>query len=225
LALARLLPPPPSCVIDGSIEFGGTPVLSCAARQLRALRGGGIAYVFQEPSMALNPAWKIGFQVAESVRYHQPDVTDMKACVLQYFVDVGITNPERFYGSYPHELSGGMQQRAVIAMAIACRPKLLVADEPTTALDVSLQLQITNLLKTLQNKYGVALLLITHNFSLLPDLVQRVLVMFRGRIVEQGTPEEVLRAPRHPYTRALINCIPRLGARRTPLQTIDYQAL
>jgi ABC-type dipeptide/oligopeptide/nickel transport system ATPase component len=229
LALTRLLPVPPARYAGGEILLDGQDLLKMPERDLRRVRGGQIAYIFQDPGTSLNPVFTVRQQLAESLALHRPEVPrDRRAQdaeIVRALTEVGINEPERRMNAYPHELSGGMAQRVMIAMALACRPKLLVADEPTTALDATVQKQIMDLLRTLKAKYGMSILLITHNFSIIGGLADHVAVMFRGRLVESGQTEEVLRAPQHPYTRALLDCIPRLGARRRRLATIDYAAL
>ena len=221
LALTRLLPPPPECIIKGKINFEGLSILEINDNKLRSIRGGGIAYVFQEPSVALNPVYTIGFQIAEAVKLHRPDIIDVKLRVIELLNLVGISNPSERYNSYPHELSGGMQQRIVIAMALGCEPKLLVADEPTTALDVTIQAQILDLLASIKKKIGMSILIITHNFGILKGFADRVLVMYKGSIVESGAVDEVLSNPKHAYTKALISCIPKLGNKSKRLISID----
>lgn len=221
LALTRLLPMGAHCKIDGSINFDGQSILLLSDEALRKVRGGGIAYIFQDPSVSLNPVFTIGFQIAEAVQLHCPHIEDVQARVLELLELVGIRDADVRYASYPHELSGGMQQRVVIAMALACEPQLLVADEPTTALDVTIQAQIIDLLRELRAKLGMSILLITHNFGIVKGFADRVLVMYRGQIVESGTVEGVLENPKHPYTQGLINCIPRLGDVRERLNTIE----
>jgi ABC-type dipeptide/oligopeptide/nickel transport system ATPase component len=225
LALTRLLPSPPAEYAGGEILFNGKDMLKVPANELRSVRGGGIAYIFQEPSTSLNPVFTIRSQIAEAIRLHRPDIQDIDAEVVRWLGAVGIVDPEKRMRDYPHQLSGGMQQRAMIAMALSCRPRLLVADEPTTALDVTIQAQILEELKRLRAEFGMALILITHNFAIIRSLCENVAVMFRGEIVEHGPSEEVLKNPQHPYTRALIECIPRLGAGRARLRTIDHSAL
>ena len=220
LALTRLLPTDANCSVSGSIVFDGKDVLSLEDSALRKIRGGGIAYIFQEPSASLNPVFTIGFQIAEAVRLHRPDISDVEGRVIELLELVGIREAKLRYRSYPHELSGGMQQRVVIAMALACEPKLLVADEPTTALDVTIQAQILDLLRKLRSQLGMSILLITHNFGIIKGFADRVLVMYRGNIVESGSVETILSNPQHPYTKALIACIPKLGDRRERLTTI-----
>lgn len=225
LALTRLLPEPPAVYSSGEILFEGRDVLKMSAGELRALRGGEIAYVFQEPSTSLNPVFTIRSQIAEAIRLHRPEVKHVDAEVAHVLDLVGIVNPSQRMWDYPHQLSGGMQQRAMIAMALACHPRLLVADEPTTALDVTIQAQILDQMRELKTRLGMALILITHNFGIISGMVDRVAVMFRGRIVEEGSTKEVLRNPKHPYTKALIACIPQLGKRQKRLTTIDHAEL
>ena len=220
LALTRLLPTDANCSVSGSIVFDGKDVLSLEDSALRKIRGGGIAYIFQEPSASLNPVFTIGFQIAEAVRLHRPDISDVEGRVIELLELVGIREANLRYRSYPHELSGGMQQRVVIAMALACEPKLLVADEPTTALDVTIQAQILDLLRKLRSQLGMSIFLITHNFGIVKGFADRVLVMYQGDIVESGSVETILSNPQHPYTKALIACIPKLGDRRERLTTI-----
>lgn len=221
LALTRLLPKAPGCSITGQILFAGQDVLQMSPEQVRRLRGEGIAYIFQEPSASLNPVFTIGYQIAEAVKLHRPDISDVRARVVELLELVGIRDAAQRYKAYPHEMSGGMQQRVMIAMALACEPKLLVADEPTTALDVTIQAQIMDLLRDLRVKLGMSIVLITHNFGIVKGFADEVIVMYRGEIAEQGPLEEVLSHPRHPYTRALIACIPKLGLKQRRLITID----
>jgi ABC-type dipeptide/oligopeptide/nickel transport system ATPase component len=225
LALTRLLPEPPAVYSSGKILVEGTDVLRMTASELRKLRGGKIAYVFQEPSTSLNPVFTIRSQIAEAIELHRSDVHDIDGEVVRCLDMVGIVNPGQRMHDYPHQLSGGMQQRAMIAMALACRPRLLVADEPTTALDVTIQAQILDQMRLLKEQTGMAMMLITHNFGIIGGIADRVVVMFRGSIVEQGQTQEVLRNPQHAYTKALIACIPQLGQRRRRLTTIDHTQL
>jgi len=219
LALGRLLPSPPICQVHGSIVLEGRNVMKLEGKLLRQHRGRGIAYVFQEPSTSLHPQYTVGEQLKEAIQLHQPDHRHHKDAMLEALEEVGIHDPENRCRDYPHELSGGMQQRVMIAMALACRPKLLVADEPTTALDVTIQAQILDLIKNLQTRHDMAVLLITHNFGIVDGFADRLLVMYRGEIVEQGKTGEVLQHAKHEYTRALIRCIPRLGVKRHRLMT------
>ncbi len=225
LALTRLLSTPPAHYDSGQILFEDRDVLSLPVRELRALRGSGIAYICQEPGAALNPVFTIGFQIGEAVRLHQPHIRDVRSEIVRLLDLVGIQYPQMRIHDYPHQLSGGMQQRVMIAMALACRPQLLVADEPTTALDVTIQKQVIDLLRRLKDELNMTTLLITHNFGIVHGFADRVAVMLRGRIVESGPTSEVLQRPRHPYTRALIDCVPRLGKKLPRLITIDHENL
>ncbi len=225
LALTRLLPEPPARYVSGQILLEGRDVLKMSARELRGIRGNKIAYIFQEPSTSLNPVFTIRSQIAEVIKLHRPEVTNIDAEIVKYLDMVGIVNPAQRMHDYPHQLSGGMQQRAMIAMALSCEPDLLVADEPTTALDVTIQAQIIDQLKDLKQRLHMAIILITHNFGIIEGIADRVAVMFRGKIVEHGTTRSVLANPQHPYTKALIQCIPQLGAKRHRLTTIDHAAL
>jgi ABC-type dipeptide/oligopeptide/nickel transport system ATPase component len=222
LSLTRLLPTPPARYVGGEILFNGRNTLTLSGDELRPMRGKQIAYIFQEPGTSLNPVFTIEFQIAEAIRLHRPEVKDVRGEVVRALDLVGIRDPEKRLGDYPHQLSGGMQQRVMIAMALACHPKLLVADEPTTALDVTIQKQIMDLLRELKGRLGMSIMLITHNFGIVADIADRVVVMFRGHIVEEGKTADVLRNPQHPYTRALIDCVPRLGQKQRRLKAIDH---
>ena len=223
LALTRLLPPEPTCALSGSVKLGGVELLGLSEEKLAKVRGGSIAYIFQEPGTYLNPVYTIGFQIGEAVALHRPDIKDVKAEVLRSLAEVHINDPERVANQYPHELSGGMQQRAMIAMALACDPKILVADEPTTALDVTIQKEIMDLLARLRRERGMSIVLITHNFGIIANFADKVAVMWKGRIVESGPVEQIMRTQSHPYTKALIACIPRLGQRRRRLTTLSEE--
>ncbi len=225
LALTRLLPEPPAVYRTGEILLHGRDVLKMSPRDLRAIRGAKIAYIFQEPSTSLNPVFTIRNQIAEAIRLHRPEVRDLDAEVIKYLDLVGIVDPAKRLHDYPHQLSGGMQQRVMIAMALSCQPELLIADEPTTALDVTIQAQIMDQLRDLKTRVRMAIILITHNFGIINGIADRVAVMFRGKIVEYGPTHEVLANPQHAYTKALIQCIPQLGAKRERLTTIDHAAL
>jgi ABC-type dipeptide/oligopeptide/nickel transport system ATPase component len=225
LALTRLLPEPPAVYRTGEILLNGRDVLKMQPHDLRAIRGAKIAYIFQEPSTSLNPVFTIRNQIAEAIALHRPDVRDIDAEVIKYLDLVGIVDPAKRLHDYPHQLSGGMQQRVMIAMALSCRPELLVADEPTTALDVTIQAQIMDQLRELKQRLHMTIILITHNFGIISGIADRVAVMFRGKIVEYGPTHELLANPQHPYTKALIQCIPQLGAKRDRLTTIDHAAL
>ena len=223
LSLTNLLPQAPSCTVSGEILFAEQDILRLSGKELRKIRGTGIAYIFQEPSASLNPVFTVGYQIKEAVRLHRPDLSDAKARTIELLELVGIRDAAQRYSAYPHEMSGGMQQRVMIAMALACEPKLLVADEPTTALDVTIQAQIIDLLRELRSKLGMSIVLITHNFGIVKGFADEVLVMYQGNIVERGSVDTVLNAPQHPYTKALIACIPKLGAKQHRLTTIDQE--
>jgi ABC-type dipeptide/oligopeptide/nickel transport system ATPase component len=225
LALTRLLPEPPARYVSGEIFLEGRDLLKMKPGELRNVRGNRIAYVFQEPSTSLNPVFTIRSQIAEAIRLHRPEVRDVDAEIVKYLDLVGIVNPAQRMHDYPHQLSGGMQQRAMIAMALSCEPDLLVADEPTTALDVTIQAQIIEQLRELKQRLSMSIILITHNFGIIRGIADRVAVMFRGKIVEEGETSTLLSNPQHPYTRALIDCIPQIGQRRHRLTTIDHAAL
>ena len=221
LSITRLLPAPPTVYQGGSIHFEGQDLLKASEAELRKVRGRKIAYIFQEPSTSLNPVYTIRSQIAEMIRLHRPDVNDVDQEIIRWLDAVGIVDPPSRLNDYPHQLSGGMQQRVMIAMDLSSRPELLIADEPTTALDVTIQKQILEKLRDLQRDLGMAVLLITHNFAIISGLARHVAVMYRGEVVEYGETAQVLRSPRHPYTKALIACIPRLGDRRRRLPTIE----
>ena len=223
LALTRLLPPAPGCVLGGSVRLQGVELLTLPENQLAKVRGGSIAYIFQEPGSSLNPVYTIGFQIGEAIALHRPDIKDVRAEVIRALAEVHINDPARVADQYPHELSGGMQQRAMIAMALACDPKILVADEPTTALDVTIQKEIMDLLARLRRERGMSIILITHNFGIVANFADKVQVMWKGRIVESGPVAQVMRTQTHPYTKALIACIPRLGQRRRRLTTLSEE--
>ena len=210
LSITRLLPTPPARYAGGSIRVQGRDVLAMSAAELRTIRGGVVSYVFQEPGASLNPVFRVGTQIREALQLHQPaKATDAE--VIRLLKLVGIPAPESRIRDYPHQLSGGMQQRVMIAMALASEPRLLVADEPTTALDVTIQAQILELLIELKQRLGMAILLITHNLGIVGDLADRVAVMYAGQVVEEAPAHDLLRRPFHPYTRALMKSVPELG--------------
>ncbi len=219
LSVARLVPTPPARYAGGEILLQGQDVLRMTKPQLRNIRGGVVSYVFQEPGASLNPVFRVGTQIKESLKLHRPDAAS-DAEVVRLLKLVGIPAPESRARVYPHQLSGGMQQRVMIAMALASQPKLLIADEPTTALDVTIQAQIIELLRDLQRQLGMSLLLITHNLGIVGDLADRVAVMYAGQIVELAPAHALLRRPLHPYTRALMNSVPKLGGGAARLTTI-----
>jgi ABC-type dipeptide/oligopeptide/nickel transport system ATPase component len=223
LALTQLLPGAPTCTVTGHAWLDGRDLLTLDEAAIAKVRGKEIAYVFQDPGTSLNPVYTIGFQIGEAVRIHRPEVADVDAAVIQALADVHINDPRKVADQYPHELSGGMQQRAMIAMALACNPRVLVADEPTTALDVTIQKEIMDLLGRLRKERGMSILLITHNFGIVANFADHVQVMRHGRVVESGPAERVMNHPTDPYTKGLIACIPRLGQRRRRLTTLSEE--
>ncbi|MBC2606464.1 ABC transporter ATP-binding protein [Pelagicoccus albus] len=225
MSLSRLLPPAPKCVVEGAALLDGENLLDYTEKQMRKVRGKRIAYVFQEPSTSLNPYFTVGAQIEEALRFHRDDVTDFKAETISLLEKVGIRDSSKRYGDYPHQMSGGMKQRVVIAMALACQPDILVADEPTTALDVTIEAQIIELLRELREKENMAIILITHNFGIVDGFADKVAVMYRGEIVEQGETKQVLASPKHEYTSALIRCIPQLGVKQRRLPVVDYSEI
>jgi len=209
LSIARLVPAPPAHYVGGEILLNGRDALKMSNVELRGIRGGVVSYVFQEPGAALNPVFRVGNQIKESLKLHKPEKAN-DAEVIRLLKLVGIPAPESRIRNYPFEMSGGMQQRVMIAMALASEPNLLVADEPTTALDVTIQAQILELLHDLKQRLGMAILLITHNLGIVGDMADRVAVMYAGQIVELSPAKELLRRPLHPYTKALMASVPKL---------------
>ena len=227
LSILRLLPTPSARIRRGQILFEGRDLLTMPKGQLRRIRGNDIAMIFQDPNAFLNPTLTIGTQLVEGMRTHTSELSRKaaRARAVELLTLVGISNPTRCLAQYPHEYSGGMRQRVMIAMAIANKPKLLIADEPTTALDVTIQAQVVEVLRRAQAETGAALLLITHDFGLAKELVGRVNVMYAGRIVEQSSLRAALVEPRHPYTVGLIASLPRLDVVLPRLQAIPGQPL
>ncbi|MEO5966437.1 MAG: ABC transporter ATP-binding protein [Candidatus Limnocylindrales bacterium] len=223
LTIMRLLDIPPAEIGAGSeIWFDGREVLSMPEREMRHLRGNDMAMIFQEPLTSLNPVFTVGDQIAEQVQLHMKvKAKESRDRAIEMLRLVGIPSPERRAKQYPHELSGGMRQRVMIGMALSCEPKLLIADEPTTALDVTVQAQILELLKVIQQRTGAALLLITHDLGVVAEMVDNVIVMYAGQVVEQGTVNEVLIEPRMPYTMGLIESIPTVEKRGGRLSAIS----
>lgn len=212
MAILRLIRTPPGRILPGSsIRFEGREVLSMSDREIRSLRGGQISMVFQEPMTSLNPVFSIGAQIVEAIDQHLGvSAPEARRRALELLELVGISDPEQRFSQFPHQLSGGMRQRVMIALALSCDPKIIVADEPTTALDVTIQAQILELMRGLTKKLGVALVLITHNLGVVARYAERVMVMYAGRIVEEGSVRQIFDAPRHPYTIGLLRSIPRL---------------
>ncbi|MEL6545064.1 MAG: ABC transporter ATP-binding protein [Myxococcota bacterium] len=217
MSILQLVPSPPGKIVGGSIRFRDTDLTTMSARELRKIRGNEIAMVFQEPMSSLNPVYSVGDQLVEAIVLHQqlePD--EARTHALSVLEQVGISSPEIRIDQYPHQMSGGMKQRVMIAMALSCSPALLIADEPTTALDVTVQAQILDLLARLKNERDMALMLITHDLGVVAEVCERVIVMYAGRVVEEGSVFEIFERPLHPYTLGLLQSLPdraRPGAR------------
>ncbi len=221
MSIMRLVPSPPARVDGGRIVFAGRDLLTLREDEMRAVRGDRIGMIFQEPMTSLNPTFTVGFQVAEVLRTHRGMTADeARREAVEILGLVGIGAPERRVRQYPHELSGGLRQRVMIAMALACRPDLLIADEPTTALDVTVQAQILDLIARLRAELGMSVLLISHDLGVVSEVCERVVVMYAGRVVEHAPAEALFRHARHPYTSGLLASSPRLGERRAELPTI-----
>jgi oligopeptide/dipeptide ABC transporter ATP-binding protein len=225
LSIMRLIPNPPGRITAGEILFDGRDLRGLSEAQMREVRGRDIGMVFQEPMTSLNPVLTIGRQITETLEQHQgADRAAAERRALELLEMVGIADPARRLKQYPHQLSGGMRQRVMIAVALACNPKLIIADEPTTALDVTIQAQILELMKTLGGRFNVAQIIITHNLGVVARYASRVNVMYAGRIIEAGSADEIYHAPRHPYTMALLRSVPRLDQpRRARLDPVDGQ--
>ncbi|MEN8750573.1 ABC transporter ATP-binding protein [Marivita sp.] len=210
LAILGLIPQPPGRIAGGRILFNGEDLLAASNDRLRQIRGNDISMIFQEPMTSLNPVFTVGEQISEVFRIHgKTDRAEARERAVEMLRAVGIPNPERRVKNYPHEMSGGMRQRVMIAMALACNPSVLIADEPTTALDVTVQAQIFDLIEDLQDSTETTVILITHDMGVIAEMAHRVAVMYAGRIVEEGTVEQILSTPRHPYTVGLIGCVPK----------------
>ena len=221
LSILRLVPYPGK-IVSGKIVFDGIDLLTLDEDSMREVRGGRISIIFQNPQTSLNPVFKIGFQIAEAVRLHQKISKDeeIKKRVIDILEKVGFSDPERQFELFPHELSGGMRQRVMIAMALSCNPDLLIADEPTTSLDVTIQAQILELMRNLQKKFKSSILLITHNMGVIAEMCDKVAVMYAGKIVEFGDVVTVFKNPAHPYTKALLESIPRIDIEEQKLESI-----
>ncbi|MBZ4687440.1 MAG: oligopeptide transport system ATP-binding protein [Clostridia bacterium] len=212
-SVMRLIPTPPGKIKSGTILLNGENLLSKSEREMERIRGNSIAMIFQDPMTSLNPVLTIGGQIIEGLRHHQKlSKKEARSKAIEMLGLVGIPSPERRLSQYPHEFSGGMRQRVMIAMALACNPQLLIADEPTTALDVTIQAQIMELMKDLNQKLSTSIIIITHDLGVVAGLAQRVLVMYAGKIIEQGTVKDLYQRPRHPYTWGLLKSVPRLDA-------------
>jgi peptide/nickel transport system ATP-binding protein len=224
LSIMGLVPDPPGRIRGGSIRFAGRELIGAPARDMQDLRGDAMAMIFQEPMSSLNPAFTIGEQIVEGLRRHRRiGRAEAKERALAMLRKVRLPAPEQRFDEHPHKLSGGMRQRAMIAMALACEPRLLIADEPTTALDVTIQAQILDLIRTLQHETGTAVILITHDLGVVAEVADDVIVMYAGRVVEQAPVEALFASPQHPYTVGLLGSIPRLDVEQVRLASIEGQ--
>ena len=225
MSLIGLLPSPPADVCGGNVMFDGTDLLKCSEDHLRSIRGAGIGFIFQDPMTSLNPVFTVGFQIMEPLRKHMGlDKAGARVRARELLELVGIPDAERRLKDYPHQFSGGMRQRVMIAIALACDPKVLIADEPTTALDVTIQAQIIELVRDLRQKLGMAIVWITHDLGVIAGIADRILVMYGGQIVEQGPVRTVFGDPQHPYTRALLKTVPSIrGEKASKLNVIEGQ--
>jgi len=224
MSLLRLIPMPPGEIVSGEAIFEEEDLLTLDMKDLRDIRGGRIGFIFQDPMTSLNPVLKIGFQITEALTIHRgtdPEAAELRA--IELLDMVGIPDPEVRVKSYPHELSGGMRQRVMIAIALACNPKVLIADEPTTALDVTIQAQIIEIIKELRDRLGTAVIWITHDLGVVASLADRVVVMYGGQIVEEAPVAQVYGSPQHPYTMALLKSVPRLDQKGANLEAIKGQ--
>ena len=211
LSVLRLIPDPPGKIVAGEIMFEGADLLQLSSSDMRRIRGNDISMIFQEPMTSLNPVFTIGNQITEAVRLHQGlNKKEALAKAVEALKLVGIPVPERRVHEYPHQLSGGMRQRAMIAMALSCNPKVLIADEPTTALDVTIEAQILDLMRTLQEELGTAIIMITHDLGVIAEMARKVVVMYAGKVVEQAPVERIFASANHPYTQGLLQSLPRV---------------
>jgi oligopeptide/dipeptide ABC transporter ATP-binding protein len=221
LTIMGLLPQPPARIAAGSVRFAGEELTTASPNRMEKIRGAGISMVFQEPMTSLNPVFTIGEQIMETVRAHERmSASAQRERAIEMLDRVGIPSATERLNDYPHQLSGGQRQRVMIAMSLACRPKLLIADEPTTALDVTIQAQVLDLLMDLRDELGMAIMIITHNMGVIAEVADRVLVMYAGRIVEQSPAADLFDAPLHPYTKGLLACVPTLQQDRHRLIAI-----
>jgi peptide/nickel transport system ATP-binding protein len=212
MSILRLIPEPPGR-LAGSVRFQGRELLTLPDREMRAIRGNDISVIFQEPMTSLNPVLTVGRQIGETLRLHQGlNANEARDRAIEMLTLVGIPEPKRRVDEYPHQLSGGMRQRVMIGIALACNPKLLIADEPTTALDVTIQAQILALMQNLKDRIGTAIMLITHDLGVVAEVAERVVVMYAGRKVEEAKVADLFRSPRHPYTEGLLGAVPKLGS-------------
>lgn len=216
LSIMQLVEMPPGRIVNGEIIYNGENLLEKSADEMRKIRGGEIAMIFQEPMTSLNPVFTVGQQIMEALMIHTDmDKTKAKERAIEMLKLVRIPLAEKRFNEYPHQLSGGMRQRVMIAMALSCNPKLLICDEPTTALDVTIQAQILDLINELKEKLGTSIMMITHDLGVIAEVADDVMVMYAGKIVEYGTADQIFESPMHPYTHGLMNCIPKLNDNET----------
>lgn len=221
LSILKLVPQPPGRITGGSILFKGQNIVAMKEREMRSIRGNSISMIFQEPMTSLNPLFTVGQQIGESVRLHRRfSKKEAREHTIDMLRRVGIARPEALIDEYPHQLSGGMRQRVMIAMAISCSPELLIADEPTTALDVTIQAQILDLIRRLNEENGTAVMMITHDLGVVAEMCHRVVVMYAGKVVEEGSVHDIFKNPLHPYTQGLIKSVPRMDEDRRRLFSI-----
>lgn len=221
LSIMKLVPNPPGKIVGGAIRFKGEDLVKASEKRMREIRGNEIAMIFQEPMTSLNPVFTIGDQIGEAVRLHtKASKKESKQRAIEMLKKVGIPRAEAIVDEYPHQLSGGMRQRVMIAMAMACSPEILIADEPTTALDVTIQAQILDLMRQLNQEAGTSVLLITHDLGVVAQMCHRVVVMYAGNVIEEGDVRTILKQPKHPYTIGLLNSLPKLGDSQERLYSI-----
>lgn len=221
LSIMKLVPNPPGKIVGGAIRFKGEDLVTASEKRMREIRGNEIAMIFQEPMTSLNPVFTIGDQIGEAVRLHtKASKKESRQRAIEMLIKVGIPRAEAIVDEYPHQLSGGMRQRVMIAMAMACNPELLIADEPTTALDVTIQAQILDLMRQLNREADTAVLLITHDLGVVAQMCHRVVVMYAGNVIEEGDVRTILKEPKHPYTIGLLNSLPKLEESQERLYSI-----
>ncbi|MFD1772690.1 ABC transporter ATP-binding protein [Paenibacillus rhizophilus] len=221
LSVLKLVPSPPGRIVDGRIVFKGTDIVPLKEKEMRKIRGNAVSMIFQEPMTSLNPLFTVGQQIIETVRLHRGlSKKEAREHAVEMLRKVGIPRPEAIIDEYPHQLSGGMRQRVMIAMSISCSPELLIADEPTTALDVTIQAQILDLIRRLNEEQGTAVMMITHDLGVVAEMCHRVAVMYAGKVVEEGSVHDIFKNPLHPYTQGLIASVPRMDETRERLYSI-----
>ncbi|MBP0439961.1 ABC transporter ATP-binding protein [Tianweitania sediminis] len=221
LGIMKLVPSPPACIAGGKVLLDGTDLVPCSEREMQEVRGNRISMIFQEPMTSLNPVYTVGFQIIEALRAHSSLTSaQARSRAIDLLREVGISNPEKRVEEYPHRLSGGMRQRVMIAIALACNPRVLIADEPTTALDVTIQAQILDLMRSLKSDSGTAIILISHDLGVIAEMADDVVVMYAGRIIEQAPVHSLFAAPSHPYTQGLLGSMPTVDGDQERLQPI-----